>query len=377
MQTKAKPLDTNTKKIKANKPKLPPPFVIKATESVINLLNKLQIKMQPPSIAVLNMICGYWVTQFIYVAAKLNIADHLKKRPMTCQELAQATGANEQALYRLMRGLASLGIFTETKEGRFKLNALGKSLCADTPGSMRSMALMNGMPFHWKVWENFLETIKTGQPGFERTFGMDSFSFFNTHPEEDAIFSGAMTAMSVQSVAPIVAAYDFGAAYKVADIGGGEGSLLAGILQANSDLKGVLFDRPSVVAQAQTTFEQLAERMEFVSGDIFEKIPSGSDIYILKNILHDFSDEKALLILKKCREALNNSARLLIIETIIPAGNAPFSGKLIDLEMLMMTPGGRERNETEYGQLLEAAGFKLNRIVPTIAPLSLIEALPA
>jgi hypothetical protein len=361
----------------SGKPKLPPAFVVQTTISITNWLDKLRIKMMPPSVTVLNQITGLWTTQLLYVAANLNIADHLDKKPLTIRELAEVTEADEQTLYRMMRALASQGLFKETRDGRFKLTGLGKCLRTGTPGSMRDMALMNGRPFHWQVWENFLEVVKTGQPGFERTHGRDSFSYFNQHPEDDAIFSGAMTGMAMQSLLPIVAAYDFSRFSKIADIGGGYGSLLVAALRANPELKGILFDRPSVTARAAQEFEAaLKGRVEFVSGDFFEEVPEGGDLYVLKTILHDFSDEKALAILKQCRQAMNSEARLAIMEMIIPAGNHPFPGKMIDLEMLMMTPGGRERSEAEYGKLLEAAGFKLTRVIPTISPISILEAAP-
>jgi hypothetical protein len=364
---------------KTKLPKLPPPFIVKAVIGLSNRLEKLRTKLNPPSILLLEKITGYWLSQAIYVAAQLKIADHLAKGPKSVAELAQATGADEQNLYRLLRALASVGIFAQVKDDQFRLTAPAKYLRTDIPGSLHKMALMNGLPFHWRVWGNLLESVKTGQTGFQLTHGLDAFAYFDQHPEDGAVFNGAMTGFAFQDVPTILAVYDFSTVAKVADIGGGEGSLLEAILQAYSNLKGLLFDRAAVIEKLPKQFKEgeLSHRVELKAGNFLEEVPGEYDIYLLKNILHDFDDETAHTILRNCRAAMPKNARLLIIEAIIPPGNKPFAQKLIDLEMLMMTPGGRERTETEYRRLLETAGFRLNRIIPTISPLSLIEAIPA
>jgi hypothetical protein len=327
--------------------------------------------------ALLHLVTGGWVSQALYVAAKFGIADLLHEGPKSCAMLAEATQTHAGALYRVLRALASVGVFAEDEEGRFRLTPLAESLQTDTPGSLRAFAVMLGEQEHWRAWEGVLHSVRTGQPAFDHVFGMPLFQYFATHPEAARIFDDAMTSRSGQENAAIGAAYDFTAAHTVVDVGGGQGTLLASILHVHSNAHGVLFDLPHVIASARKRIERAgqAARWEFVSGDFFAAVPAGGDLYVLKKVIHDWDDERAQLLLTNCRKAMSGIGRLLLIEPVIPSGNDPSFNKLLDLLMLVWNAGGRERTEGEHQALLTLAGFKLSRVIPTKSGVSIIEAV--
>ena len=327
----------------------------------------------------LRMLTGYWVSQSIYVAAKLGIADFLSEGPKTCGELADASGANKRSLYRMLRGLASLGVFQEDNQQRFALTPLAKHLRSDVEESMRSPAIMYGEEWY-RVWGTLLNTIKTGQTGFKHVFGQNIFDYYQRHPEAAETFNHGMSELSrtMYSSDTIVRAYDFSDCERIVDVGGGHGSFLADLLKANPHTRGILFDLPQVVESAKRYLgeEGLGKRCELVAGSFFESVPEGGDAYILKRIIHDWDDPESITILGNCRRAMGEKGRVLIIETVIPPGNGRFFGKLVDLHMMMVT-GGMERTEEEYAELLGQAGFRLSRIVPTESIISVVEGLPA
>jgi hypothetical protein len=323
------------------------------------------------------MVTGCWISQALYVAAKLGIADLLQEGPQSCTQLAEATQTHAETLYRVLRALASVGIFVEDEEGRYRLTPLAKPLCTDAPGSLRAFAIMLGEPEHWRAWEGVLHSVRTGQPAFDHVFGIPLFQYFPAHPEAARLFDDAMTSRSAQENTAIIAAYDFTAAHTVVDVGGGQGSLLAAILDGHPHACGVLFDLPHVLAPARTRLESAgqAARWAFVAGDFFAAVPAGGDLYLLKKVIHDWDDERAQQILMNCRTAMAGTGRLLLIEPVIPPGNAPSFNKLLDLLMLVWNAGGRERTEREHQGLLASAGFRLSRVIPTRAGVSIIEAV--
>ena len=327
--------------------------------------------------ALLNMVTGCWVSQALYVAAKLGIADLLHEGPQSCTRLAEATQTHAGSLYRVLRALASVSIFAEDEEGRFSLTPLAEHLRAGAPGSLRAFTIMLGEQEHWRAWEGVLHSVRTGQPAFEHVFGMPHFRYFAEHPEAARIFDEAMTSRGGQENEAIVAAYDFANTRTMVDVGGGQGTLLASILQVHPNARGVLFDLPHVIATSRTRMASAGQgaQFEFVAGDFFVSVPAGGDLYLLKKVIHDWDDEHAQQILTNCCNAMSGTGRLLLIEPVIPPGNNPSFNKLLDLLMLVWTSGGRERTESEHRALLASAGLNLSRVIPTRSGVSIIEAV--
>lgn len=325
----------------------------------------------------LRMVVGCWISQAIYVAAKLGIADLLQDGPRTSEQLAESTQTHAGTLYRVLRALASIDIFSEDNEGRFQLTPLAGCLRSAAPGSLRAFAVMLGEAEHWRVWGDLLHSVRTGQPAFDHVFGMPQFQYFATHPESGRRFNEGISSRGGQENDAILAAYDFARFATVVDIGAGEGGLLAAILKSTETTRGILFDLPHVVAAARPKFAgtQQAERCGFGEGDFFDAVPPGADAYILKKVIHNWDDERALSILKSCAAAMSQDARLLLIEPVVSPDNQPSFNKLLDLQMLVWTSGGRERTESEHATLLRAAGLQMDRVVSTEATLSIIDAV--
>jgi hypothetical protein len=325
-----------------------------------------------------NLIMGFRVTQMIHVAAKLGIADQLSGGPRSAGELAQATGVQPQALYRLLRALASLGIFAESDNGVFRLTPLAELLRSDRPGSLRGLAVLYGEEWIWRAYGAMLHSVQTGETAFDHVHGTDIFGYLAQHGEAATVFHQAMTAFSGQELEAILTAYDFSQVQHVIDVGGGEGALVAALLLAYPTLRATLFDlAPAIEAAApQLAAHGFLDRCALVSGDFFQSLPAGGDLYVLKRVIHDWPDEQSLAILKQCRAAIGAGGRLLIIERVITQDDSSREGKLFDINM-MVSAGGQERTDVEYGALLAAAGFRLARVIPTPSPVSLVEATPA
>ncbi len=323
------------------------------------------------------LMAGYWHTQAIYVAAKLRLADLLRDSPRTAAELAQATGTNTRSLYRLLRALAGVGIFAEDEQHCFRLTPLAECLRSDVPGSLWAMAIMRG-EWQYEAWGRLLHSIQTGQSAFEKLYGMPLFEFFAQNPEKGQLFDAAMTGVHGRETAAMLDAYDFSGIRTLADIGGGNGSVLTVVLKKYPAMQGILFDLPDVVERARPTIEAagLWDRCRVVAGNFFEAVPPGADAYQLRHIIHDWDDEKALAILRNCHQAMAGAGKLLVVEGLVPPGNEPSISKFFDLAMMVL-PGGMERTEQEYRQLYEAAGFRLARIVPTTTWISVLEGQPA
>ncbi|MBL8149173.1 MAG: methyltransferase [Blastocatellia bacterium] len=337
----------------------------------------MDVQNLPPSVQMLQMITGYWLSQAIYVAAKLNIADLLKDEPKNVDQLAQATQSNSEFLYRILRALASVGIFDEFESKTFRLTPLAECLISNTPNSVRDVAVFSGEE-QYKAWGNILYSVKEGASAFQKTYGTSPFQYFVNHPEVSLLFDRSMSNVAHATHLAILAVYNFSNIETLVDVGGGKGALLKAILRANPHLKGVLFDLPHVV---QDSFDEEADadlkgRFEAVGGNFFESVPSGYDAYILSTVIHDWDDESSIKILKKCREAMRDDSKLLLSEFVIPPGNQPFFGKFLDLNMMIMTIG-QERTEAEYKALYESAGFNLVRIIMTPSQTSIIEGVPA
>ena len=329
-----------------------------------------------PQDTLAGMITGYWVSQMVHVAAKLGLADYLADGPVTADELANSTGTHARSLYRLMRALASVGIFSEDDGQRFSQTPLSGSLRKDVPGSQWAMAVMMGDE-HYHAWGDLLGSVRTGQTAFDRLHGKPLFEYLGEHPDQAMVFDAAMTSIHGRETQAVLDAYDLSGVGVLADIGGGNGTNLIGVLGRYPEMNGVLFDLPHVVERAAANLERagLSGRCEVVGGDFFGPVPVEADAYFLRHIIHDWDDEKAGLILRNIRTSMPQGARLLVVEHVLPPGNEPSFGKLLDLNMLLL-PGGAERTAEEFRRLYEGSGFRLTRIVPAQGDLSVIEGQP-
>ena len=331
----------------------------------------------PPPMVLYGLATAHYHSQAVYVAAKLGLADHLADGPRTHDELAKATATHAPSLRRVLRLLAAARVLAEREDGRFELTTVG-SFLKSGPGSFRAAAQLFGGPMVWQSWGDLLNTVRTGETALHRVFDTDSFAYFDSHPEEAAVFDEAMGSFTAMTAIAVAAAYDFSRMKKIVDIGGGQGALMAGILRANPDLHGVVFDMPRVAegARREIAAAGLADRCEFVGGDFFEAVPSGADAYLLKHVIHDWDDAKATRILRTCRAALGPEAKVLIVEGVYPPridGSFESQGAARNDVNMMVCTGGRQRSEAEFRQLYEGAGLRLTRIVPTMGMVCVIE----
>ncbi|MEK6281375.1 MAG: methyltransferase [Acidobacteriota bacterium] len=330
----------------------------------------------PPEAVLTQMITGSLGSQAVYVAAKLGVADLLVDGHRNVDELAQAAGADAPSLYRVLRALSSFGVFTELKDRVFALTPTAELLRSDSPGSLRDLAIFMGEDWHWRVWGRTLYSVRTGKPAWAEVHGDEVFPYFATNPEAAKIFDRAMTSLSNLAINAVIEAYDFSDIQTLVDVAGGHGRLLTAILDANASVKGVLFDQPHVLEGARDSdqVKAVGPRCELVSGDFFQSVPAGADGYIMKHIIHDWDDERALEILKNIGKVMKEDGRVMLVESVITDSNQPDFGKLLDIEMLV-SPGGKERTAAEYKDLFARAGLRLTRIVPTKSPYSVIEAV--
>jgi hypothetical protein len=312
----------------------------------------------------------------LYVAAKLDLADRLAGGPKSAEALAVATGTHAPSLGRLMRTLASLGLLTEDGQHRFALTPLGEALKSGAPGSARASVLTLAGDWVWRGFEHLLYSVETGKSGIEKSLGEPLFSWLGKHPEDASLFSETMIGFHGLEPAAVAAAYDFSGLETVVDVGGATGHLLTTILGSHPGPRGVLFDLPHVVRDAPALIRArgLAGRVTVESGSFFETVPAGGDAYLLSHVIHDWTEDQCLTILGNCRRAMKPDSRLLIIEMVLPAGDGPHPGKMLDM-MMLVGPGGQERTEPEYAALLDKAGFRFTKVVPTRSAVSIVEAL--
>jgi hypothetical protein len=331
----------------------------------------------PPPELMFKLITGYWVSQAIGVAADLAIADRLAEHPASADELAQATAVEPHALFRLLRTLSAVGVFRATEAGRFVLTPLGETLRSNVPGSMRDFAVAQTREGHWLPWGKLSDAVRTGQRQTVATLGGEIFEHYAKMPKEAAAFSGAMNNLASLVAGEAARAIDTSHAKVVVDVGGANGTLLAALLRANPALSGVLFDLPHVIGGARAAMEAhgYASRCEIVGGDFFASVPAG-DVYLLKQILHDWDDDQSIRILQNCARAMNAGGRLFVVEMVIPDDGRPSPAQFMDLNMLVMLPG-KERTRSEYAALFERAGLRFVRLIETHSPFQLVEALRA
>jgi hypothetical protein len=319
---------------------------------------------------------GFIVSAALGVAVRLGLPDQLSAGPRTAADVAAAVGADEDALYRLLRALAMMGIFAETAPRTFTLTPAGTLLRASGgPGGLREMILWMCDPFHYRVYAEMEHAIRTGESVSQKVTGRPAFEYLASEPELAQRFNDAMTAFSANVAPAALQAYDFSGIDILVDIAGGHGMVLATILQQYPDMRGILFDLEHVLAGNRLAEFGVKDRVELVPGDVFEAVPAGGDAYIMKHIIHDWDDERSIAILKNIRTALQGKphGKVILLESVLQPGDQPDLGKLIDLEMMLL-PGGKERTAEEFASLFARAGFELTRIAPTQSALSVIEA---
>jgi hypothetical protein len=326
---------------------------------------------ETPTVTLRRLTNGYQVTQAIHVAATLGIADLLRDGPRDSDALAQETATHAPALHRVLRALASVGVLHEGDDGRFALTAIGECLRSDAAEPVGAWAAFVGRPPHWQAWGALLHGVRTGESPFHAVHGTDAWGYRAAHAEESAIFDAAMTDIMRRANAHLLAAYDFGRFATVVDVGGGRGAFLGAVLEANPEMRGVLFDQAHVVQGAV-----VGERCEVVGGSFFDAVPEGADAYLLKAVLHDWDDDDALRILARCRAAIPDHGALLVVERELGAPNENADAKFSDLNMLISL-GGRERTRDEFADLLARGGFALQDTTPSAIGLSILEAHPA
>jgi SAM-dependent methyltransferase len=359
-------------------PALPPAPVVRAVENARAGLQKASRDLAPAPFALLELVMGSMVTQAIHVAAKLRIAEVLADGPLPPARIAERVEANEDAVGRLLRLLASYQVFEGRPDGTYALTPMADALRADHPMSMHGLAELMGHPIHWEDWGHFLETVVTGEPAAPKLRGMGTFDYLESNAEYGQVFFRGMGALSETETWPLLAAYDFSALGTVVDFCGGRGGLLAAILQQTPNIRGILSDpRVEGNGAAQFLAEQGVDgRCGTVAGGLFDPVVTGGDAYILKHIVHDWPEEQALQILRNVRAAVKPDGKLLLMEMVLPEeGDTPHSGKLVDM-WLMLLVGGKERTASQYADLLARAGFKLERVVETAAAVSIVEAVP-
>lgn len=330
-----------------------------------------------PAARLNQMLTGMFLARSIQLAADLSIADLLKDGALPLGELAARTGTSPDALYRTLRALAAAGVFEERPGRRFQNSELSTFLRSDIDGSLRDVARWLGHSSGWAAWARLDHSVRTGEPAFDVAFGCDCFSYMQQDPHALDIFQAAMTSYSAVTGGAVAQAYDFSSIGTLLDVGGGHGALLGFILDRHPGLSAILYDRPEVIAQAAPLVQsgRHAARTRVVSGDFFAAVPEGADAIVLKHILHDWPDERCAALLANCRRSLAHGQRLLVVESVLSDAPESSFAKFLDLEMLVVTPGGRERTRDEFASLLARAGFELTQVVPTRSPVSVVEAV--
>ena len=327
---------------------------------------------RPPPL--LQLATSYWISQVVYVTAELGVADVLKQGPKSCGEIATETGADEGALYRLLRALCTIGLIRTAGTDQFTLAARGRPLVSGVPGSFRAMVLTLG-DMHYAAWGHLLESVRTGTSAFQTAFGAPLFDYLGRDLEAGNTFNAAMTDFSTLVAHAVLLAYDFSDTGWLVDLGGGCGALLTSIMRMYPPMQGTLFDTPGVIAAAERYLEAApgADRRSLVAGNFLESVPPGADVYLMSGVVHDWDDERAVRILANCRASMARTGRVLVVECVVPDGDENSFSTLLDLNMLVMN-GGRERTKAEFQALFDAAGLRMTKVIPTVCPLSVIEA---
>ena len=335
-----------------------------------------QAQTLPAHVGIFQLLNGAHVAGAVSCLAQMGIPDLVEAGPKSAEELASQIGAQPQALYRLMRATASVGVLSEGPDGKFSETPMSAVLRSNANPSLRALAIMGGRDWHGRGWSRLDYCVQTGKQALDQIYGMHVFEFLKQNPEEAQIFNDAMTALSTIDSPAVAEAYNFEGLHSLVDVGGGHGLLLATILKRNPHLKGTLYEVPHVVeGAANGPLKSVMDRCSFASGDMFSSVPAGADAYIMKHIIHDWPDDLCVKILKACRKGVNSGGRLLVVDCVIEPGNDFSPGKFLDLQMLIF-PSGCERTEKQFRDLFAAAGWQLSRIIRTAAADSIVEGVP-
>jgi hypothetical protein len=356
---------------------MPPRLLVAAALRLRRVFRAAADMVVPAPVALFEQICGYMQTHLLRAAARLRLADLLAAGPASAEELAARAGVDAESLRRALRGLVTLGVFARQRDGRFRNNRASRALLSGGAVSLRDCALYFGSASHLRAWDDLERTLGSGESGFERVHGMTTWDWFERHPEEQAAFAGTMVGMTRLYAPGVATAYPFGEVRRLCDVGGGHGDLLAEVLLRHPHLTAVLLDAGSVLASARPFLASrgVLARVELTAGSFFESVPAGCDAYLLKNVLHDWDDQRAAQILDNCRRAMQHGQRVLVVEAVVEQDSTREIGPLSDLQMMVVCSGGRERGRAEYARLFEQAGFQLRRVVPTPGPMSVVEAV--
>jgi len=354
--------------------KLPPYRLVKLIGVIRSVLLLINRKIYPGRVVLYEQIQNLWVLSALYVAAELDIAEHLRESAKSIEVLASETNSHPESLYRVMRALSDQGIFKEKKNRCFALTSMSKALLNEN-ASLRYFILHHLGKVNWNSLGNLIHSVRTGEDAITKLYGEPIYEYLKHHPDESELFDKSMSNLSDISLDPVLQAYNFSKVNTIADIGGGEGLLLASILSNNKHLKGILFDLPNEVQKSKEIFDGfgVSDRVTIVTGDFFESIPFPADVYILKNITHNWNDEKCIHILKKINESMPFGGKILIVEMVILGNGFNPIPKILDIQMLAAVSGGKERTKEEFYELITRSGLRLKRFIPTIAPLVIIE----
>lgn len=357
--------------------RVPPTRLARAATAVRTTVQHLAARMVPPEVGVLELAAGFMATHALYTAARLRIADALVTGPLSPADVAARVGTHPDATHRLLRACATWGVFREEPDGRFALTPLADRLRSGTRDSMRDVVLMLGDPHYQSVWAELAATVRTGEPGAERALGRSMWEYLEHDADFGEVFNAAMTRLSALDWPAVAAVYDFTRLSRVVDVGGGYGQLLALVLGAAPAAEGVLVERPSMADGAARLLGEagLGDRYRFEAGSFFDTVPSDGDLYLLRRVLHDYDDGEAAAVLTTLRAHMRERATLLVLDGVVPPGNTPHFAKALDLDMMLFV-GGRERTEAQWRALLADTGFRTTQIVPTVSPISVIEAVP-
>lgn len=336
-----------------------------------------QPQKPPAHVGVMQLLSASYIAGAVSCLAQMGIPDLVEAGPKSAKELASQIGADPEALHRLMRATASVGVLSEGPDGKFSETPMSAVLRSNGKPSLRAVAMMGGREWHGRGWSRLEYCVRTGKQALEQIYGAPIFEYFKQHPDEGQIFNDAMTSISAGDSPAVVDAYSFEGIHSIVDVGGGHGLLLATIMARNPQMKGTLYDEPHVIEGAKNgPLKPVMERCTLALGDMFSSVPAGADAYIMKHIIHDWPDELCVKILKSCRKGVNPGGKLLVVDDVIQPGNDFYAGKLLDLQMLIF-PGGKERTEKQFRELFAAGGWKLSRVVPTVTPICIVEGIPA
>lgn len=351
----------------------PPIIAVKLIKFLQNFLDNIRSEIAPPFVHVMEMAAGGMKSQLIFLAGKMELADRLKDGPKSVSQLAKELSCNEEALYRFLRALSPFKIITEISPGTFKTTKYGRTLEKENSKSLHNLALLTGEEFWRAPLGNLMHSINTGDASFDHVYGMPYFEYLKKNPEKFDLFSKWMANSSNINCPVIAASFPFSKYNSIVDIGGGYGALLSHILKQHTKIKGTLFDLPEIVSKAKID-NSLSDRLSKQGGNFMKSVPAGADLYIMQQIIHDWSDEVSIEILSNCRKAMNQNGRVLIVDSIIKPGNAFHMSKLIDLQIMATCHGGKERTKKQFQHILEKSGLTLVKIHETAAVFSIIEA---